>query len=169
MPSTPSQHRPYVLIQFAPSSGCLGSVVSVVTDFCRNVVKDPDILFSFRIAAYELTENLLTYSVGGLASICIETERTPAGLDLVLTTENEAEPERIADAIERLASIERAEDPVQFFDQLVRHSLDAPQDSRLGFGRLRAEGKLELSHRVEHGSLMVRVRRLALRATAVAE
>jgi hypothetical protein len=155
----PARHQRFVSIEFAPTSGCLGSIVSVVNDFCRNVVDDQGTKFAFQLAAYELTENMVKYSTGGLTSLRIEVESSPAGPELVLTTENEASSERIADAVSRLEALERTPDPSAYFDQLVKESLDEPNESRLGLGRLRAEGELVLSHRVTDNTLMVQVRR----------
>lgn len=159
----PARIQRYVAIQFAPTSGCLGSIVSVVTDFCRNVVDDPGIKFAFQLAAYELTENLVKYSTGGLSSLRIEVASSVRGPEIVLTTANEAPADRIADAATRLQAIEQAEDPIAHFDQLVTESLSTPTESRLGLGRLRAEGELTLSHDVKDGSLIIQVRRLARR------
>lgn len=141
--------------------------MSVVTDFCHNVADDPDVEFAFRLAAYELTENLVKYSVGGLASVCIEVVSTVRGPEIVLTTENDAEPERLSDAMACLEAVERALDPIGHFDRLVRESIASPNESRLGLGRLRAEGDLTISHQVTDNRLMIQARRLARRASEV--
>ncbi len=136
----------------------------MVTDFCRNVVDDQGTKFAFQLAAYELTENIVKYSTGGLTSLRIEVESSPRGPEIVLTTENQASPERIADAIARLEAVEQAADPIAHFDQLVQESIKSPNESRLGLGRLRAEGELVLSHRGSDNCLVVQVRR-AVRKT----
>lgn len=157
----PARHQRYVTIEFAPTSGCLGSIVAVVTDFCRNVVDDQGVKFAFQMAAYELTENMVKYSTGGLTSLRIEVESSPRGPEIVMTTQNEAHPDRIADAVARLEVLENVADPTAYFDQLVQESLAEPNESRLGLGRLRAEGDLSLSHWVSANSLIVQVRRSA--------
>jgi hypothetical protein len=131
----------------------------VVTDFCRNVVDDAGIKFAFQLAAYELTENLVKYSSGYQVSIRIAVESTSRGPELVLSTENEASPERLADVAARLEAAEKAEDPVGHFDQLVQESLESPSESRLGLGRLRAEGELLVSHHVTDRCISIQVRR----------
>lgn len=163
MPSLSPRLKRFVSIEFAPTSGCLGSIVSVVTDFCRNVVDDESIRFAFQMAAYELTENMVKYAVGGLTILRIEVENSSRGPEIVLSTENEAPPDRIADALARLEAAERAPDPIAHFDQLVMESLKTPNESRLGLGRLRAEGDLLLSHQVFENRLTVVVRRKARR------
>lgn len=161
MPLTPppSRYQRYVRMEFSPTAGCLGSIVSVVTDFCRNVVDDPQIKFAFQLAAYELTENLVKYSSGDHTTLQIAVESTPRGPNLVLTTENSTTEDRMADAVARLEAAECAEDPIVHFDQLVQECLETPNESRLGFGRLRAEGELELSHAVVGSILRIQVRR----------
>jgi hypothetical protein len=155
----PPRHQRYVFIEFSPTSGCLGSIVSVVTDFCRNVVDDPGIKFAFQLAAYELTENLVKYASGDKTSIRIAVESTGRGPEIVLTTENESAPERLADVSARLEAAEKAEDPLSHFDQLVQESLESPLESRLGLGRLRAEGELLVSHCVIDRRIRIQVRR----------
>jgi hypothetical protein len=159
----PARHQRFVLIEFAPTSGCLGSIVTVVNDFCRNVVDDPSIKFSFQLAAYELTENLVKYATSGRTSLRIEVESSLRGPEIVLTTQNEAPPERLSDACARLTEIEAAPDPTAYFDQLIQQSLACPSEARLGLGRLRAEGELALSHSVTGNCLTIQVRRAVRR------
>jgi len=137
----------------------LGSIVTVVTDFCRNVVDDSATCYAFQLAAYELTENLVKYSSGDQTVLRVSVDSTPRGPDLVLVTENEANAERLADADARLTAVERAEDPVAHFDALVQEAIESPEHSRLGLGRLRAEGDLLVSHRVSDGRIAIEVRR----------
>jgi hypothetical protein len=160
MPSHVPTRRPrFIRVEFAPSSGCLGSIVQIVTDFCRNVVDDQETHFAFQLAAYELIENLVKYSCGERVIVRVEVESTPRGPDIVLVTENQAATERLADVDARLSAAEAAEDPIVHFDQLVQESLASPGESRLGLGRLRAEGDLIVSHRVTNDTLRVEVRR----------
>jgi hypothetical protein len=131
----------------------------VVTDFCRNVVDDAQAKFAFQLAAYELTENLVKYSSGDRTTIAIEVQSTASGPRLVLTTENQATEDRLADAVARYEAVERAEDPVCHFDRLVQESLETPDESKLGIGRLRAEGELDVSHEVHGQMLRIQVSR----------
>ncbi|GEM_PF-1848986 len=162
MSFSPPRRLRFIRVEFAPSCGCLGSLVAVVTDFCRNVIDDPDVVFAFRMAAFELTENVVKYCTGDRAALEISVHNTVEGAELVLTTQNEALPDRLADANERLMAIENAADPVEHFDKLVRDSLDSPNESRLGLGRLRAEADLLVSHKTEGASIKVQVRRRVL-------
>lgn len=159
MPPIPNRRPRFIRIEFAPSSGCLGSIVQIVTDFCRNVVDDQETQFAFQLAAYELIENLVKYSSGEHVTVRIEVQSTPRGPELVLVTENRATPDRLSDVAARLSAAEAASDPIAHFDQLVLESLASPGESRLGLGRLRAEGELLLSHRVEDEALWIEVRR----------
>jgi hypothetical protein len=136
----------------------------IVMDFCRNVIDDQEVHFAFQLAAYELIENLVKYSTGEHVTVHIEVVSTRLGPELVLTTENQATPERLADVSTRLTAAETAKDPVTHFDQLVQESIATPGESRLGLGRLRAEGELQLSHRVENDKLIIQVRRSLYRS-----
>lgn len=162
MPATAPRHLRFIEAEFAPSCGCLGSLVTIVTDFCRNVVNDPELIAAFRLAAYELTENVVKYCSGDHASLKIAVDEAVHGTELVLTARNEASSERLQDASNRLHTAEIAVDPIGHFDQLVRASLETPDESRLGIGRLRAEADLRVSHQVVDNLLTVEVRRSVL-------
>lgn len=157
LPSENSRPLRAVSVEFSPSSGCLGSIVRMVTDFCRSAIDDPKLRSAFEMAAYELTENLVKYAAGETTRLAIALEYPAAGPTLVLRTENAALPERLADADLRLQAAELAECPVKHFDQLVRESLAEPTESRLGLGRLRAEGELNVCHRIDAGVLTIEV------------
>ena len=131
----------------------------IITDFCRNVVDSQETHFAFQLAAYELVENLVKYSTNDHVVVEISVISTRQGPELLLVTKNQATPERLHDADVRFSAAESAVDPVAHFDQLVQQSIKTPGESRLGLGRLRAEGDLLLSHRIEENTLIVEVRR----------
>jgi len=161
--STPPRRLRFIRVEFAPCCGCLGSIVALVTDFCRNVIDDPDVIFAFRMAAFELTENIVKYCSGDRASLEISVDNAAGGSELVLTTVNDASADRLLDVSERLTATELAEDPVAHFDALVRDTLNSPNESRLGIGRLRAEADLSISHYVDGDQITISVRRRILR------
>jgi hypothetical protein len=160
---SPPRRLRFIKVEFAPTCGCLGSLVALVTDFCRNVIDDPDVVFAFRMAAFELTENVVKYCVGDRATLAISVDNAPDGPELVLTTENKACKERLQDVNERLLAGEAAQDPVAHFDMLVRDTLNSPNESRLGLGRLRAEAFLTVSHRLSESTISISVRRRILK------
>lgn len=139
--------------------------MSIVTDFCRNVVDHQETQFAFRLAAYELVENLVKYTSGDFVALEIGVHSTKGGPELVLVTKNQTTEARLRDVDERLKTAEATDDPVGHFDLLVQQSLETPGESRLGLGRLRAEGDLLLSHRIEADNwLVIEVRRPIYRA-----
>jgi hypothetical protein len=160
MPTEPSPRhlQRFVKVEFTPGCGCEGNLVALIVDFCRKVVDNSEVIFAVQMAAFELTENIVKYSSGDLASLAISVDATAEGADLVLTTSNEATRDRLKDADERLTAIELAHDPVAHFDGLVRDTLDSPHESRLGIGRLRAEAALTLSHSLKENWITVTVR-----------
>lgn len=163
MLASPPRRLRFIKVDFAPTCGCLGSLVALVTDFCRNVIDDAEVVFAFRMAAFELTENVVKYCTGDRATLELSVNNAPDGPELVLTTENEACAERLRDVDERLLAGETSKDPVAHFDALVRETLNSPGESRLGLGRLRAEGLLTLSHRLDGHVISITVRRSVLR------
>jgi len=166
-PMQPERLRRFVSVEFSPSSGCLGSIVSMVTDFCRNVVDEPQTRFAFQLAAYELTENLVKYATGEKTRVSISIEGSVRGPVLVLTTVNDSTPERLEDVRKRLEAAETATDPIQHFDQLIQESIATPGESRLGLGRLRAEGELLVSHSIQGRTLTIQVSKTVRRREEV--
>jgi hypothetical protein len=164
MNSSPTRRLRFVKVDFAPSCGCLGSLVALVSDFCRSVVDDADIVFAFRMAAFELTENMVKYGCGDWATLEISVNNAVDGPELQLTAINQASAERIKDIHERLLEAEAAEDPIAHFDKLVRDTLNSPNESRLGLGRLRAEAALLLSHTITGNTVSICVRHRILKA-----
>jgi hypothetical protein len=162
----PPRRLRFIKVEFAPSSGCLGSLVALVTDFCRNVIDDPDIIFAFRMATFELSENIVKYCSGDRAWLEVSVDNGADGSALVLTTSNQAQLDRLADVSERLAAAENANDPVAHFDDLVRETLNSPNESRLGIGRLRAEADLELTHHTNGDWITITARRRILKIGA---
>jgi len=63
----------------------------VVTDFCRNVIEDPDVIFAFKMAAFELTEKVVKHCIGDRASLEISVNKGRSWY-LVLRTQNETIP-----------------------------------------------------------------------------
>jgi len=164
MNSSPPRRLRFVKVDFAPSCGCLGSLVALVSDFCRSVVDDADIIFAFRMATFELTENMVKYGCGERATLEISVNNATESPELVLTAINQASAERIKDVHERLLAAEDAADPVAHFDKLVRETLDSPSESRLGLGRLRAESDLVLSHTITGNTASICVKHRIFKA-----
>jgi len=109
---------------------------------------------------------VVKYCSGDRATLEISVNNTVEGSELVLVTENQASVERLKDADERLRAGEAAEDPVAHFDKLVRDTLNSPDESRLGLGRLRAEADLAVSHSINNDMISIRVRRRVLKTNS---
>jgi hypothetical protein len=155
----PNRGPRFISVEFTPNVGCLGCVVAVVNDFCRNVIDDKDTQYAIQLAAYELVENLIKYSIGDHVNIDIRVVGGISGHELVLTTKNQAVQSRLRDVESRLSAVESALDPVAHFDVLVHESIESPGESRLGLGRLRGEVDLKVSHRIEEDYVIIEVRR----------
>jgi hypothetical protein len=74
---------------------------------------------------------------------------------LRLSTRNRATPEYLRRAIELLTELKCAEDPLAYYDQLVRETAPKRGVSGLGLARIRAEGDLELYFAVEGDELRI--------------
>jgi hypothetical protein len=153
-------------VEYVPPTRCSRNLVQLFTDFCHNVTTDQDTESAFQLAAYELIENLAKYSTNDPVIAQIEVQTAPVGARIVFTTQNRTTPQRLHDVDTRLTAAETAEDPCAHFDRLVQESLTLPPgESRLGLGRLRFEGDLELCHRIEGNTVLIEVSRRVFHVT----
>jgi hypothetical protein len=140
---------------FEPLAEQIGSLRGVLSDLCKPHLGDPDELSRVLLAAHELLENIVKYSIGGTAEFHFALEPTAAALRVRLRTKNAALPERLADACRRLDALRAAVDPVAHYDDLIRSAAGRRDGSGLGLARIPAESELELAYTIEQGCLIL--------------
>ncbi len=107
------------------------------------------------MVAHELVENVVKYSAGGMCELSVEVAVADAVRIVRIETSNEVGAEE-AEQLERfLVELQDAEDPVAFYDRTIQASAKRRQGSGLGLARIRAEGEMELSHRIAGGRINI--------------
>ncbi|MET0795153.1 MAG: ATP-binding protein, partial [Polyangiaceae bacterium] len=119
-------------LSFQPLAEQIGSLRSAVSDLCRPYLTDPDQLSRVLLAAHELLENIVKYSIGSSAEFHVALEASDARLRVRLRTKNRAHPDRLDDARRRLDALCAASDPVAHYDDLIRASAGRRDVSGLG-------------------------------------
>jgi len=142
-------------LSFRPLANQIGPLRSLLSDLCRPHLADPDGLSRLLLAAHELLENIVKYSVGEAAEFHLHLEAKTSGLRVRLRTKNRAAPERMADARWRLDALARAGDPIAHYDELIRESAGRRDVSGLGLARIPAESEMELYYTTDRDWLIV--------------
>lgn len=143
----------------ALSNGRLVTALSaLICEFCRGLVSDPQVVSRFHMAAQELGENLVKYSVGREVKLAAVLTGTPENAELSLRATNRSTPAQL-DQVERcLAALVKAADPTAHYDLLIREAAPREEGSGLGLARLRAEGELNVDYSIEGDQLTISVR-----------
>jgi hypothetical protein len=153
----PDDNRPLVslTLSFRPLANQIGPLRSLLSDLCKPHLVDADVLSRLLLAAHELLENIVKYSVGEAAEFHLLVEAKPNGLLVRVRTKNRAAPERMADARWRLDALARAGDPIAHYDELIRESAGRRDVSGLGLARIPAESEMELRYATDQDWLIV--------------
>lgn len=142
-------------LSFRPLASQIGPLRSLLSDLCKPHVADPDGLSRLLLAAHELLENIVKYSVGEVAEFHLRLEAKASGLVVRMSTKNRAAPERMADARWRLDALAAANDPIAHYDELIRESAGRRDVSGLGLARIPAESEMELYYATEQDWLIL--------------
>lgn len=142
----------------AVSNGRLVTALStLVCEFCRGLISDAQVVSRFHMAAQELAENLVKYSVGSEVKLAAMLTGTREDARLSLRATNRSTPAQIDQVERRLAALVNATDPAAHYDRLIRESAPCAEGSGLGLARLRAEGDLSLDYAIDGDQLTISV------------
>jgi len=142
-------------LSFQPHADQIGPLRTLLSDLCKPHLADADGLSRLLLAAHEMLENIVKYSIGEAAEFHLLLEAQASGLLVRLRTKNRAAPERMADARWRLEALANARDPVAHYDQLIRESAGRQDVSGLGLARIPAESEMELRYATEQDWLIL--------------
>jgi hypothetical protein len=147
--------RASVQLYFEPSPGLVTGVAKVAADFCRLALEESETAARLHLAIHELVENVVKYSSNYELSLDIEFERLDGQTVLKMTTTNRTNPESLERVVKLLTDIKNADDPVAFYDRLVRAAAPQKVGSGIGLARIRAEAELDLDFSVDGDQLKV--------------
>ncbi|HEU5073752.1 MAG TPA: hypothetical protein VFU02_06255 [Polyangiaceae bacterium] len=139
------------------NSRLVAALSALVCEFCRALIADPQVVSRFHMAAQELAENLVKYSVGREVKLAAALTETRENTELSLRATNRSTPAQL-DQVERcLAALVKAPDPTAHYDLLIREAAPREEGSGLGLARLRAEGELSVNYSIEGDQLTISV------------
>lgn len=139
------------------NSRLVAALSTLVCEFCRGLISDPEVVSRFHMAAQELAENLVKYSVGHEVKLHASLTETRDSAELRLRATNRSTPAQL-DQVERcLTALVKATDPEAHYDGLMREAALREVGSGLGLARLRAEGELNVDYSIEGDQLTISV------------
>ena len=143
---------PYFHLEFRPNIKLVSTVRRFTGEFYRRALVNQELSSRLALATHELLENAVAYATDPETAIRIEIE------DELLTvkTWNRATPERIAGLRTLLDTITNAEDPKQFYQELLEASLAHTDTSGLGLARVRSEADMSITYEIDNDRVAIR-------------
>ena len=126
-------------------------MVSIIRRFVEEsfekLVGDPEAVFRVSLAVHELLENAAKYSVGDEAGLHVQfaSDGNSARIELTNTTT----PEHIGRLKACVEEIQQSTKPFELYQTLMRRTYGIQDESGLGLARIRAEGELDLSIKIQ--------------------
>jgi hypothetical protein len=147
--------QPSILLRFPPRRSFVSRVTTLVRQFCRELLGDGDALSRVNMVTHELVENVVKYSAGGMCELSVEVSSEESNRVVRIETSNEVGADEVEQLERFLVELQDAPDPVAFYDRTIQASAKRRQGSGLGLARIRAEGEMELSHRIAGGRISI--------------
>lgn len=154
--TTHSDDRASFELSFTPNVELISMVRQFVQSFYEQILKDPDTTSRLGVAAHELLENAVKFSCDGVTQIRVDVRKEGGKCEVSIATQNRAEEAHLAALKELIREIASAEDPLGYYQLLMRRSLKRTDGSGLGLGRIRAEAEMELDCKIEGNLVQLR-------------
>lgn len=148
--------RPGIELRFPPKRAFVTRIATMVRQFCRELIGEGDALSRVNMATHELVENVVKYSAGGLCELRVELRLDGPTPVVSIETANDVGGDALEALEQLLVAVQQAPDPVAYYDRTIRASANRRHGSGLGLARIRAEGEMELSHRIHGGRITIR-------------
>jgi anti-sigma regulatory factor (Ser/Thr protein kinase) len=140
-------------LSFSPNVSLVSTVRRFVSEFYSQILFNDDATSQLAVATHELLDNAVLYSFDGNTSIRVGVRKTGSELRVRIETKNRASPSNIEAISTMLDKLRVAEDPVLFFQNLMRESAKRVDGSGLGLARVRAESEMSIDYDI-HGDLV---------------
>ena len=157
----------YFHISFRPSIKLISTVRRFTEQFYDQTLDDRDMSERVALATHELLENAVAYAVDSEAAVRVEI----AADYIVITTWNKTNPERVAELIAMIETINAAADPDGHYQAMMRKAAYRTDGSGLGLARIRAEAGMAITCELDGDRIRISARadhRVARRAEAAA-
>ena len=140
-------------LQIQPRSRMVSIVRRFVEESFEKIVGDPEAVFRVSLAVHELLENAAKYAVGDKMDLAVHFESNGAGPIIKLT--NQTTPEHIERLRACISEIQASDHPAALYQDMMRRTFGVRDESGLGLARIRAEGELNLSLKIEETTVTI--------------
>lgn len=147
----------YFELSFAPSMELVSVVRRFVGAFYERLLTDSEVAQRVALAAHELLENAVRYSVDGETSIRLEVKREGPSPTFIIRTRNRTTPDNARTLQSLLEEIQTSGNAdAHYMTLLHRSTLPANVDVRggLGLGRVASEAEMDLSCKIIEGGMV---------------
>lgn len=140
-------------ISFSPSAELIGPVRRFIIDFYDRVLENQDLTSRMAVAAHELLENAVKYSMDEHSRISVAVSLEPSGKrEVIIRTWNRSSEANVLIVRGLIADMSSASDASAHYHAMMIKAAQANDDSSgLGLGRIIAEGEMRLSCEVKDG------------------
>lgn len=145
----------FVELQFCPSPELIPIVRRFVSAFYEQLLSQPEAVSRLALAAHELLENTVKFSVDRVSSIQMEVVRHAQSIDIGIRTRNRASAEDLAAASTIVDELRGNPDPFAYYQQVIRANAKRREGSGLGLARICAEADMSLDCEVEGDELII--------------
>ena len=136
-------------LSFSPNVELISVVRQFVQTFYERILKNEDFTSRLGVAAHELLENAVKFSCDGITHIRVDVQRDARGHEVTISTRNRAAPQHLEALKALMEEICSVEDPLAYYQVLMRRSAKRTGGSGLGLGRIRAEAEMQLKYSIE--------------------
>lgn len=155
---TISRGSAHLELSFSPSLYLVSIVRRFVSDFCLQIIADPDVASQVGLATHEMLENSARYSLDTRSTIRVEVEAEPNASVVTIETKNSAGREHMQTLRSVVDEIARAPDAFRHYQLLMERSMKRTDGSGLGLGRICAESDMALAYAFDDNVVTLRAR-----------
>lgn len=147
--------NPYLEICFRPTVATINEARRLVGVLFGPILSDPDLSARLQLAAHEMLENALKYSLDGSTKVCVEVSRAEAPCRLKVETRNAISDERKAGLTEVFAEMKKFGSADEYYQFAMKRTRHVRHGSGLGLARIWSEAEMDLSHSFEGDEAIV--------------
>ncbi len=145
----------YFELSFSPNTRLVATVRRFVGEFYQSVLANAEITSQLMVAAHELLENAVRYSIDGNTTIRVSVKRGPRTRVNISTT-NRAVGDHLSRGRKALDDLAAAPDAQAHYELLMRRTMKTTEGSGLGLGRVRAESGMSITYEVIGDTMNIR-------------
>jgi two-component sensor histidine kinase len=135
-----------VSLRFIPTLASISSTGHFIKAFYEPLVRDASAAARAALAAHELMENALKYSIDGQTCMTVELVRLGGECTITIQTSHFISAERREALEEVFVEMDRATSAAEYYELKIRRRQARPHGSGLGLARLWAEGEMHIEH-----------------------